>query len=112
MIPLFKKADPFDKTNYRPVSLLSHISKVFERLIYNENNGYVKTFLSRLLTGLRKCHNTHSLLKILENFKEALEKVNSVSAIFMNLCKAFDTINHDLLITKLEDYRFSATSLS
>ena len=90
MIPLVKKADPFDKTNYRPVSLLSHISKVFERLIYNQNNEYDETFLSRLLTGLRKNHNTHSLLEILENFKEALDKVNSVSAIFMNLCKAFD----------------------
>ena len=49
---------------------------------------------------------------MLENFKEALDKVNSVSAIFMNLCKVFDTINHDLLIAKLEDYRFSATCLS
>ena len=49
---------------------------------------------------------------MLENLKEALDKVNSVSAIFMNLCKAFDTINHDLLIAKLEAYSFSATSLS
>ena len=112
MIPLFKKADPFDKTNYGPVSLLSHFSKVFERLIYNQNNEFDDTFLSRLPTGLRKNHNTHSLLEMLENFKEALDKVNSVSAIFVNLCKVFDTINHDLLIAKLEDYRFSATSLS
>ena len=77
MIPLFKKADPLYKTNYRPVSLLSHISKVFERLIYNQINEYVETFLSRLLTGLRKNQNTHSLLKMLENFKEALDKVNT-----------------------------------
>ena len=47
VIPLFKKADPFDKSNYRPVSLLSHISKVFERLIYNQSNEYVETFQSR-----------------------------------------------------------------
>ena len=64
VIPLFKKADPFDKSNYRPVCLLSHISKIFERLIYNQNNEYVKTFQYRLLTGLRKNHNTHSLLKM------------------------------------------------
>ena len=105
VITLFKKVDPFDKTtNYRPVSLLSHISKVFGRLIYN---------LSKVLTGFRKNHSTqHSLLKILENFKEALDKVNSVSAIFMDLSKAFDTLNHDLLIAKLEVYSYCYKSLS
>ena len=49
---------------------------------------------------------------MLENFKEALDKGNPVSAIFMNLSKAFDTLNHDLLIAKLEAYDFSAKSLS
>ena len=48
--------------------------------------------------GLRKKHNTqHSLLNILENFKEALDKYNSVSAFFMDLSKAFNTLNHDLI---------------
>ena len=47
-----------------------------------------------------------------EIFKEALDKGNSVSAIFMDLSKAFDTLNHDLLIAKLEAYGFSAKSLS
>ena len=51
VIPLFKKADPFDKSNYRTVSLLSHISKVFDRIIYNQINQYNKPFLSKILTG-------------------------------------------------------------
>ena len=111
VIPLFKKADPFDKSNYCPVSLLSHMSKVFERIIYNQINEYIEPFLSNLLTGFRKNHNTrHSLLKMLESFKEALDKSNSVSAIFMDLSKAFDTLNHDLLIAKLEVYGFSVNS--
>ena len=78
--------------NYRPVSLLSYISNVFERVISNQINEYIESFLSKVLTGFRR----------LENFKEALDKGNSVSAIFMDLSKAFDTLNHDLLIAKFE----------
>ena len=103
VIPLFRKNDPSDKTNYRPVSLISHISKVSERKICNQINEYIESFLPKILTEFHKNHNTqHSLLEMLENFEEALDKVNSVSTIFMDLSKAIDTLNHDLLIAKLE----------
>ena len=60
---LFRKADPLDKSNYQPISLFSHI----------------EPFLSKVLTGFLKNYDTqHSLLKILANFKEALDKGNSV----------------------------------
>ena len=64
-------------------------------------------------TGFRKNHSTyHSLLKMLELWKEALDKGKSAGAIFMNPSKAFDTLNHDLLIAKLEAYGFSENSLN
>ena len=64
---------------------------------------------SSFLTGFRKNRNTqHSLLKMLKLWKEALDK----SAIFMDLSKVFDTLNHDLLIAKLEAYGFSENSLN
>ena len=113
VVPLFKKAGPFHKINYRPVSLLSHMSEVFERIIFNVINEYIEPFLSNLLTGFRKNRNTqHCLLKMLEKWKEALDKNNFVDAIFMDLLKAFDTPNHDLLIAKLEAYGLSVTSFT
>ena len=99
VIPLFKNYDPFDKTNYCPVRLLFHISKVFERVIYNQINESAKPFLYILLTVYCKNHNTqHSLLRKLETFKKDLDKSNSVSTIFMDLSKVFDTLNHYLLM--------------
>ena len=70
------------------------------------------TPVSNLLSRFRKKHNTqHCLLKMLEKWKEALDKGNFVDAIFMDLSKAFDILNHDRLIKKLEVYGLSITSL-
>ena len=61
VIALFKKADPFDKINYRAVGLFSHMSKVFERIIFNQINEDIEPFLSNLLTGFHKnCNKQHS----------------------------------------------------
>ena len=112
VILLFKKVDPFDKISYRPVSLLLHMSKVFERIVFNQINEYTEPFLSNLLTGFHKNHNTpYCLSKMLEKWKEALDKGNFVDAIFMDLSKVFDTLNHDLLIAKLKAYRLSINSV-
>ena len=53
VIPLFRKADPFDKSNCQPISLHSHISEIFE-IVYRQINEYIKPFLSKTLTGFRK----------------------------------------------------------
>ena len=63
VIPLFKKADLFDKINYQPVSLLLHMSKVFERIIFNEIDKYIEPFLSNLLTGFCKNYSTTLSIK-------------------------------------------------
>ena len=60
-----------DKINYRPVSLISHMPKIFERVIFCKINEHIESFLSNLLNGFRKKHNTlHCLLKMLENGKK------------------------------------------
>ena len=109
MISLLKKLN-LNTTNYRPISLLFNISKGFERLIYNQINEYIKPFLSKVLTGFRENHNTHhSLLKMLENFKEALGKGNSVSTTFMGHPKGLITyiITYSLLNLKLTVFQLS-----
>ena len=68
--------------------------------------------LSKYLTGFRKSHGTqHLLVTMLEKWKKAVDNGEYVSALFLDLSKAFDTINHDLLLAKLKAYGFSPNAL-
>ena len=97
--PFLKKADPFDKVNYRPVSLLSYASKVYESFIFNQISIYLKPYSFAFLTCFRKNHNTqHSLLKMLELWKDPL-----VLSLWIYRIQNLDTLNHDLFIAKLEN---------
>ena len=108
--PIFKKNDDLDKENYRPVSVLFNVSKVFERIIYSQIDAFMQDKLSNLLTGFRKSPQ-HCLMYMLENWKNMLDKGGYVCAMFMDLSKAFDTIHHDLMIAKLGAYGFSQDAL-
>ena len=102
VIPVYKKLDPLQKENYRPSSLLPHVSKIFERIIHKQITNYMTDKLVHSITGFRKSHGTqNSLVVMLEKWKRALDKREYVSALFMDLSKAFDTISHDLLIAQL-----------
>ena len=112
MLSLFTKKDPLNKENYRPVSLLSHMSKVFERLLHKQIETFMSNKLSNKLFGFRKNYNTqYCLTFMLDKWKDTLDKGKHVGAVFMDLSKTFDTINHDLLIAKLEAYGFSNNAL-
>ena len=73
VIPIYKKENPLARENYRPISLLSHVSKVFEKILSNQINEFMQPYFSDLLTGFRKHHSTqHSLIKMLEKWKYLL----------------------------------------
>ena len=112
VIPVFQKLDCMNKENYRPVSLLSDMSKVFERFLYNQLNDFTKDKPSNIVTGFRKGHSAqHSLLIMIEKLKRALDENMKVGEIFMDLSKAFYTLNHRLLLTKLKAYGLQPTAL-
>ena len=106
--PIFKNKDDLHKENDRPVSILSHASKVLEKIMYIQIATLMEDILSKLLTGFRKSHSPqHCLMSMLQIWKNTLHKGGYVSAIFINLSKAFETLNHDTL----ETYGFHRDSI-
>ena len=73
--PEHKKDEPTDKENYRPVSVLPLLSKVFERLLFNQLIKYLGKYLNTLLCGFRTAHSTHALFKHLQAWQEELQNL-------------------------------------
>lgn len=101
-----------DKTNYRPISLLSTLSKVFERLIRKQIEPFVNSFFSNNLCGFRKSYNCqYAILNMIRKWQACLNSKGKVGAVLMDLSKAFDCLPHDLLIAKMAAYGFGRDSL-
>ena len=110
--PVFKKEDPFDKSIYRPVSILPLLSKVYDKVIYNQLSDYSDRFLNNILCAFQKAHNTqHALFKLHQSWKQVLGNGGFTGTILMDLSKAYDYIPHNLLIVKLKCYGVDKTSL-
>lgn len=107
VIPIHKKLEKTLKENYRPVSKLPIISKLHERDIYDQILNYIEKYLSPFLFGFRKGHSTEQCLNVMiEKWKKALDQKKYVGAVLTDLSKAFDCLNHQLLIAKCEAYSF------
>ena len=87
--PVFKKEDPFDKSNYKPVSILPLLSKLYEKVIYNQLSYYSESFLNNILCGFQKAHSMqHALLKLLQSWQQVLDNGGFIGTILMDLSKA------------------------
>ena len=111
VLPIFKKHDKLDKGNYRPISVLSSISKIYERILFSRMNAYFEPIFSDLLCGFRSNHSTqHALLRLIQNWQTQLDNKKQVGTILMDLSKAFDSLPNELLLAKLIAYGFNNRS--
>ena len=101
VVPIFKKNDKTEVENYRPLSILSIISKVFERVVYDQLVTYLdkRKLFYDLQSGFRTKYSTDTCLIHLTDFKKYFKWIGMV---LLDLEKAFETVHHTILIAKLE----------
>ena len=110
--PVPKEEQSTSKDKFRPISVLPPGSKIFERILHKQISNHIESYLSSYLCGYRKGYCAqYAIMTLLEKWRIALDNKGYGGAILMDLSKAFDTLNHELLIAKLNAYGFSHSSL-
>ena len=111
--PVFKKASRNSKDNYRPVSILTNVSKIFEKLLFKQmSNDFFDKFFSMYQRNFRKRFgDQHCLVLMLKQFKSFNDKQKSFGALMADLSKAFSCLSHELIITRLHAYEFDEQAL-
>ena len=115
VIPLYKCDDPKLFNNYRPVSVLSSVSKVFERIMYNRFVSYLNEYkiLFSYPFGFRKIHSTYmALMTLMDKLTKCLDNDEYIIGVFLDISKAFDTVDHVILLQKLSVYGVRGNALS
>lgn len=113
--PIFKKGEKTDINNYRPISVLPIITGIFERHVSNCLVNFLEehNLIYEQQSGFRKQHSCQTALtKIVDNWLTAINNNEIVGTLFLDLTKAFDLVNHQILLQKLALYKFSPSTLS
>ena len=98
--------------NYRPISFLPIISKLFEKVLYQQIEDFINKILWPKLWGFRKGYSLqHTLLNLLKNWQKCLDKYGVVGTVLIDLSKAYDCFPHDLLLAKLSAYNFDESAI-
>lgn len=113
VIPVLKSEDPTDPSNYRPISLLSVFNRIFEKLMYKRLRYFIDSngILFSGQYGFRDKHSTQrAVLDIVNAIQENIDHNVFSSGIFLDFKKAFDTVNHSVLLHKLHYYGVRGTA--
>ena len=111
----FKAGDENEFGNYRPISVLPCFSKILERIMYKRlyNHLLNQNILYRKQFRFQQGHSTeHAKLQLIDQISDNLEKNFLTLGIFIDLSKAFDTVDHQILISKLKNYRIEGNNLN
>ena len=112
---IFKSDDPINVSNYRPIAILPTISKLLEKALYNQLVNYLedKKLLSDHQHGFRPMRSTMSaLLLFTEQIRASLNKGQITGAVYIDFRKAFDTVNHQILLNKLLTFHLSSSTIN
>ena len=115
IIPIHKGGPSEDPTNYRPISILPLVSKVIEKHVTKHLFSYLNKYklLHEAQSGFRKHHSCQTaLIKLINDWLKHIDQENIVGAIFFDLKKAFDVVDHEILLQKLALYGIKGTALN
>ena len=108
VVPLYKKGDNLMMKNYRPVSILPCLSKILERTMLLQLNLFLDQILDPRVSAYRTGYSCqYALLRLIEDYKRALDDKKQVASTLMDLSKAFDCLSHPLIVAKLYSYGLS-----
>ena len=110
--PVFKKDDRANKFNYRPITVLNSVAKVFESLLSKQISDNIDSQMYSKMSAYRKMHSCETtLIRVTEDWKKAVDNTECVAVLSTDMSKAFDSLHHALMIKKLEAYGSSHVSL-
>ena len=107
IVPIFKSDDKEEPGNYRPISLLSNLNRIFEKLMYNRLKIFIdqNNILCSSQYGFREGHSTnHALLDIVNKIQTNMDNKLFSCGVFIDIQKSFDTVTHEILLSKLNHY--------